>query len=174
MKTVRAIGAAVAVLLLAAPALQAQEPPKPGPEHEPLLKMVGEWDVTMKVEGMEIKGTVSCKMDLGGLWLVSKLESSFGGMKMTGMGLDSYDPVKKKYVGIWVDSMSTSPLVMEGTYDKATKTMTMEGTGPGHDGKPTKYKTVSTMLDNDTIHFKMYMGSDGKQEAFSIVYKRKK
>lgn len=174
MTSSRAIGAALAVVLLASPAVRAQEPPKPGPEHEVLKKMEGDWDITMKVEGMEIKGTVTTRMEHGGLWLTSKLESSFGGQKFTGQGLDGYDPIKKKYVGVWVDNMSASPLVLEGTYDKATKTMTMEGTGPGHDGKPIKYKTVSTMPDDNTINFKMYMGGEEKQEAFSIVYKRKK
>ena len=47
------------------------------------------------------------------------------------------------------------------------------GDGPGMDGKPTKYKSVSHMPDDDTIHFSMYMG-DGKDPAFTIVYKRKK
>ena len=31
--------------------------------------------------------------------------------------------------------------------------MTMNGTGPGMDGKPTKYKSVSVMPDDDTINF---------------------
>ena len=44
-------------------------------------------------------------------------------------------------------------MVMEGTYDKEKKTMTMAGEGPGMDGKPTKYKSVSEMPDDDTINF---------------------
>ena len=41
------------------------------------------------------------------------------------------------------------------------------------DGKPTKYKSVSVMPDDDTINFSMYIG-DGTEPAFTIVYKRKK
>ena len=159
--------------VLSAPATRAQEGPKPGPEHELLKKHEGTWDLTMKFEGGESKGTSTNKMELGGLWLVSNVESEFGGQKFTGKGLDTYDPVRKKYVAIFVDSMSTSPLVMEGTYDAAKKSMTMEGTGPGMDGKPTKYKTVSEMPDNDTIMFSMYMGNMDKP-GFTILYKRKK
>ena len=51
--------------------------------------------------------------------------------------------------------------------------MTMAGTGPGMDGKPTKYKSVSTMPDDDTIQFSMYM-ADGAEPSFTITYKRKK
>ena len=53
----------------------AQEAPKPGPEHEVLKKMVGDWTLTMKFGGMESKGTVTYKMDLGGLWLSSAMEA---------------------------------------------------------------------------------------------------
>lgn len=172
MTTARWFGAVAVAAVLAAPA-PAQEAPKPGPEHEVLKKMEGNWDLTMKFGGMESKGTVTYKMDLGGLWLVSSLESDLFGQKFSGRGLDSYDPAKKKYVGIWVDSMSTSPMVMEGTYDKEKKALTLAGEGPGMDGKPTKYKSVSVMPDDDTINFTMYVG-DGADPAFTIVYKRKK
>jgi hypothetical protein len=94
-------------------------------------------------------------------------------MKFSGRGLDTYDPAKKKFVAVWVDSMSTSPMVMEGTYDKEKKTLTLSGEGPGMDGKPTKYKSVSVMPDDDTINFSMYV-ADGPQPAFTITYKRKK
>jgi hypothetical protein len=173
MKRVCQFGAAVVALVVAIPAVRAQEGPKPGPEHEILKKHEGVWDLTMKFEGGESKGTSTNKMDLGGLWLSSSVESELLGQKFSGRGLDTYDPVKKKYVGIWVDSMSTSPMLMEGTYDAAKKTVTMEGSGPGMDGKPTKYRSVSEMPDNDTIKFTMYMG-DSKEPGFTILYKRKK
>lgn len=173
MKVASLFGA-VALTLFVAPAVQAQEGPKPGPEHEFLKKMVGDWTLTMKFGGMESKGTVNYKMTLGGLWLEGNLESELFGAKFTGKSLDTYDAGKKKYVGIWVDSMTTAgPMVMEGDYDKAKKTLTMSGTGPGEDGKPSKYKSVSEYVDADTVNFTMYMG-DGKDPAFTIVYKRKK
>jgi hypothetical protein len=173
MKPLRWLCAAALAAVVAAPAARAQEPAKPGPEHEVLKKLEGTWDTTMKMMGMESKGTVTYKMELGGLWLTSNFESDFGGQKFSGKGLDTYDAAKKKYIGIWADSWSTSPMVMEGTYDKEKKTLTMSGEGPGMDGKPTKYKSVSVMPDDDTINFSMYVG-DGKDPAFTITYKRKK
>jgi hypothetical protein len=73
-----------------------------------LKKMEGTWEATMNVMGMDAKGTMVYKMELGGLWLTSNFEGEFGGMKFTGKGIDGYDPMKKKYVGTWVDSMSTA------------------------------------------------------------------
>ena len=173
MKTVRWFCVAALVAAIASPAARAQEGPKPGPEHEYLKKHVGTWDTTMKFAGMESRGVATYKMDLGGLWLVSALESEFAGQKFSGRGMDSYDAAKKKYVGVWVDSMGTSPLLMEGTFDKEKKALTMVGESAGPDGKPMKFKAVSQWKDDDTVHFAMYM-ADATDPAFTIVYKRRK
>lgn len=168
----RMIAAITVAVVLSVPGM-AQEPPKPGPEHKVLKKMEGSWDTTMKFGGMESKGSMTYKMELGGLWLIGSLESDLGGQKFSGKGLDTYDPAKKKYIGYWFDSMSATPLAMEGTYDKETKTMTMVGEGPGPEGKTAKWKSVSTMPDDDTINQSMYVG-DGKEPMFTVTYKRKK
>ena len=167
----RIMAAIVAVVLVGSTV--AQEAPKPGPEHEMLKQKEGTWVTTMKVAGMESKGTVTYKMELGGLWLAGTMESELFGQKFTGKSMDGYDTGKKKYVGLWVDSMSTAPVTMEGTYDAAKKTLTLAGEGPGMDGKPTKYKSVSELPDADTIIMSMYMG-DEKDPGFSVTYKRKK
>ena len=172
MKTVRTLFAASLAAAVTVLGASAQPPtPKPGPEHDQLKKLEGTWDATMKAPGMESKGTMTYKMDLGGLWLVSSFEGEFAGMKFSGKGLDTYDAAKKKYVGVWADSMSTTPMLMEGDYDKSKKALTMIGDGP--DGKPTKWKSVTEMPDNDNMTFHMYMG-DGKEPMFTIVYKRRK
>jgi hypothetical protein len=168
----RMIAAITMGVVLSVP-IAAQEPPKPGPEHKVLKKLEGLWDTTLKAGGMESKGTMTYKMELGGLWLVGSLETDLGGQKFSGKGLDTYDPAKKKYIGYWFDSMSATPLALEGTYDKAKKTMTMVGQGPGPDGKPMRWKSVSTMPDDDTINMRMYVG-DTKEPMFAVTYKRKK
>jgi len=124
----------------------------------------------------ESKARVTYKMDVGGLWLVSDFQGEFGGQKFQGKGLDSYDAAKKKYVGVWVDSMSTYPMVSEGEYDKDGKVLKMTGEGPGPDGKLAKYKTTTEHKDKDTMIFTMYsVGADGKdQPMMSITYKRSK
>ena len=162
----------ILVAILAVPAYT-QDTPKPGPEHEMLKKKVGTWDTSMKFGDMESKGTVTFKMELGGMWLVGALESELFGQKFSGKSLDSYDSAKNKYVGIWVDSMSTAPVTMEGTYDKAKKELTMTGTGPGMDRKTTTYRSVTKMPDSDTATMTMYIG-DTKEPTFAVTYTRKK
>ncbi|MBA4190247.1 MAG: hypothetical protein C0467_19855 [Planctomycetaceae bacterium] len=173
MKSLSRFCAAALTVVVLAQAAPAQEGPKAGPEHDILKKMEGNWDLVMKFGGNESKGTVTYKMELGGLWLVGSLESELFGSKFTGKSLDTYDAAKKKYIGVWADSMGTQPMMLEGTFDKATKALTMSGDGPGMDGKPTKYKSVTTITDDNTINFSMYIG-DVKEPSFTIVYKRKK
>jgi Protein of unknown function (DUF1579) len=158
--------------LVASPAVRAQEP-KATAELAVLKKLVGAWDATMDMGGMKSKGTMTYKMEVGGTWLVGDFEGDFGGVKFNGKGLDSYDANKKKYVSVWVDSMSTAPMTMEGAYDAAKKTMTMSGEGMGQDGKPTKMKSVTEFKDDDTVTMNMYSG-DAKDAMFVITYKRKK
>src|SRR5262245_27209122 len=166
----RTMALVVAALLVGSVAAQqAPEYPKPGPEHKTLAKMEGTWDTVMKAEGKEHKGTAVFKAELGGLWLASTMESDLGGKeKSYGRGMDTYDAKKKKYVSYWFDSMSTTPMLMEGTYDEKTKQTTMTGDGPGMDGKPAKWRSVSENKDDDTHFFAMYVG-DAKEPMFTIT-----
>ena len=163
-------------LLVAAAQLSAQAPEvKPGPEHALFNKWEGTWDATIKSKEGESKGTGTWKVGLNGLWLLEHFKADFGGMTFEGHGATSYDPAKKKYVNVWIDSMSTSPMVSEGTYDKAKKTMTMVGTMPLPDGKTTRVTMTTVTKDADTKTFAMAgAGPDGKQiEMVYITYKRR-
>ncbi len=151
----------------------AQEPPKPGKEHDTLKKLEGTWDTTMSMGGKDEKGTTVYKMDLNGFWLSSTMECKIEGFAFTGKGLDGYCPIKKKYVSIWTDSMGPSPVLMDGTYDADKKTLTMTGEGPSMEGKMTKYKSVTEHTDADAMKMSMWIG-DGKEPMFTVSYKRKK
>lgn len=153
-----------------------QEFPKPGPEHEELRKMEGTWDAVMDMNGQKSKAKAVYKSICGGMWLESDFEGDLFGTKFTGHGLDGYDLNKKKYVSIWVDSMSSAPLRMEGDYDEAKKTLVMTGESVSPDGQPQNFKNVTEMKDDDHFTFKMYMVQPGGEEqlAFSIEYTRKK
>lgn len=161
--------------VLAAGSTLAQEMPKPGPEHEMLKKLVGEWDVTMKMHGQESKGSSTFKMELNGFYLSQHFQCDFGGMKFEGKGTSSYCPVRKKYVGVWTDNMSPSLSIMYG-HMVDEKTMIEEGEMPDMTGKMRKMRAKSVWKDADTQNFTMHqLNDDGKEEQmFEIIYKRKK
>ncbi len=155
----------------------AQAPAKPGPQHELLKQIEGTWDAMIKAaDGSEMKGSMTAKMECGGLWLLSEFKADFGGQDFHGRGTDGYDADKKKFVSIWVDSMSTAPMIFEGDYDEAAKTFTMTGQGKGMDGKPAKFKSVSKLTDKDHHTFKMFIvGPDDKESLMEThEYSRKK
>ncbi len=166
----------LATPVLAAFSLLAQFPPTPGPEHEHLKRLEGEWIARFQDGGGDSPGTMTVKLECGGLWAVSDFRAEFGGQKFQGRGFDGYDPVKKKYVSVWVDSMSTAPLFLEGTMDAATKTLTLTGEGRGPDGAPLKFRSETRFPDNDHMHFTMsVLGEDGKATPMlTIAYTRKK
>ncbi len=177
MRSLCLVVASLAMLASASSAFaQAPAPAKPGPEHELLKSMVGTWEATVKFAGQESKGTMVYKMGLGDLWLLSNFEGEFGGQKFEGRGMDTYDANKKKYVSVWADSMTASPMVIEGTYNAAEKKLTLEGMAPSPDGKSNKTTMVNEYKDQDNISSTMSgPGPDGKDAVMmTIVYKRKK
>ncbi|MBM3879552.1 MAG: DUF1579 domain-containing protein [Verrucomicrobia bacterium] len=163
-------------LFLAALGAAAQGVPTPTPQHALLKRQAGEWTTTIKSPEGESNGTLSSKLECGGLWLSSDFRGEFAGQKFQGRGLDGYDPAKQKYVSVWVDSMSTQLMLFEGTYDDAKKTLSMKGDGPGPDGTPAKYRNETRFVDDDHLTFTMYLvGADGAEtKMMTIEYVRKK
>jgi hypothetical protein len=154
----------------------AQAPPKPGPEHDKLKEMVGTWEASVKSPAGDSKGTMTYKMELGGLWLVEDFQGDFGGMAFQGRGMTSYDSAKKKYVTVWVDSFTTDVSVLEGTFDKDGKVQTMKGDMAGPDGQKMKVTMITERKDKDNVVTTMLgAGPDGKEmEMMKMTYTRKK
>ncbi len=174
MRRILATTLALGVLALAAQ-LTAQEGVKPGPEHAMLKAWEGAWDTTIKAGGGEpTKGTATCKVGLNGLWLFETFKGEIAGMPYEGRGATSYDPAKKKFVGVWMDSMSASVMLSEGTYDKQTKTTTMVGDMPMPDGKTIKATMTTVAKDADTKVFTLKGSADGKEfEMIQVTYRRR-
>jgi hypothetical protein len=180
MKPVRMLSAALALLVLSATGAPAQESPKPGPEHEVLKQLVGTWDAQVKclVPGQaaqESKGEYTARLDVGGLFLVTEFKGQLAGGAFQGRGLTGYDPFKKKYRGVWVDSMSPGIFTSEGAFDKSGKIFTETMERPDPQGKPMKMRLTTELKDKDHMTFKMYArGEDGKENMMmEIAYTRK-
>jgi uncharacterized protein DUF1579 len=164
----------------------AESPPQPlapsaGPEHALLKRDVGVWDARVEMweapggEPTVSKGVETNRLLPGGLWLISDFKGEMAGQPFEGHGIRGYDPEKKKYVGTWVDSMTTRLSVDESTYDAATKTMTGTFETPGPDGKLMKLKAISVWKDDNTRTFSMSVPTqDGKEFlTFRITYSRR-
>jgi hypothetical protein len=170
MTCLRVVCALLALAYLALLPVAAQD--KAGPEQAYLQHFVGEWEATASFGGGTSKGVEKNRLE-GGLWLISDFTGEFGGQKFTGHGVQGYDKNKKKFVGIWVDSMEPSIMHYEGTLDSSGKVLTTIGEGT-MEGQPTKMKMVTEITDKDTHVFKMFMDVNAKEPQMTITYKRKK
>ncbi len=151
------------------------EMPKPGAEHANLKKAEGNWDAVVEGEGMEpSKGSSQMKMVLGGFWLSDHFTCDFGGMKFEGHGITGYDPIKRKYVSTWIDNMTPSLMVTEGTFDEKTRTLNMTGDGYDHMGNKVKVRTATIHKDANTVVFEMYhKGAEAAEsKVMSVTYTR--
>ncbi len=168
-------------------ASNAQELPiqAPLPEHKILAEDQGTWDATIKTydKGPDAEPSVSRGSEVnevlpGGLWVLTKFEGDFGGMKFQGRGQFGYDPVKKKYVGTWLDSTSTILSLLEGDYDPKTKTMSYEGDGYDPVQKAKFHqKMVTAAKDDGTRVFTLSMKFDGQPaevKFMEILYTKRK
>jgi hypothetical protein len=154
--------------LLLAVAARGQEMVKPGPEHEKFKEQVGAWDAKFEMMGKEFKASATFSVGLGGLWQFQAFQGEFDGTKFDGKGATTYDAASKKYINVWLDSMSTTPMIAEGNYDKQGR-LVMKGK---HHGK--EVTMISEMKDKNTMTFTMNgPGPDGKEgEYFKITYTR--
>lgn len=152
--------------------------PGPTPEHAKLKPHVGKWTFEFTdSENQVTKGTSETVEACGGLWFVTTMDTNMAGMPFQGKGLDGYDPEKKKYISVWVDSFTAAPMIFEGEYDKAGKVLTMvcEGKDPTT-GSPATWRSTSEFLSKDEYRFVMFVKpKDGKElTMMTATYKRSK
>ena len=181
MKRFTALSLAFALVSLVGIADAQHEFPKPGPEHEKLKIMSGSWESTIKMvdpesgKTHESTGSMEGKVELDGFFLISKFKGSIGPLPYQGRSITGYDPHKKKYVGVWVDSMGPGVYQTVGEWDKAGKVYEEKMEGPGPDGKPMHFRSVTTVEDKDHLTFVLYMTMEEDKEVqmMEIMHTRK-
>lgn len=156
--------------------------PKPGPEQEILKMDEGTWDAVVEFTmapgqpPQTSKGVEVNTMGCGGMCLISDFKGEAMGASFQGHGVMAWDSTKKKYTGMWVDSMSTGPAVAEATYDAAGKKWTGMMEGPDMTGNVMKTRNSVEWKDANTrVMTAWATGPDGKEmQVLKITYTRKK
>ncbi|NOY29882.1 MAG: DUF1579 domain-containing protein [Planctomycetes bacterium] len=157
---------------------------QPTAEHQALATEVGVWDAETKfwmapdTPPMASKATETNTI-LGGMWLISEFKGDMGGMPFLGRGQFGYDPVAKKYIGTWIDSMSPYLSIMEGSMDESNKKLTMLSKGrDARTGEESLTKMVTTYIDEDHKTFEMFSLVEGEEDQWwkvmEIDYTRQK
>lgn len=153
----------------------------PGEPHKLFAGLAGSWTTTTK-EWMEpgkppteSTGTAEMKMLLDGRFLYQEYNSQMMGQPFSGVGIDAYDNMTKKYVTAWMDTMGTGIFMMEGTASADGKTITLKGSHPEPGGGKMTHRAIWKIADNNTQTFDMYGAHHGGKETkmLEITYTRK-
>jgi hypothetical protein len=151
-------------------------PPGPGAEHKKLEAWVGTWDAEVEMMGQVSRGVETCRLDLGGFWLVTDFNGSAMGAPYLGHGLTGVDPAKGKTVVVWADSMGSPLTVAEGAFDASGKRFVAQASGVDMTGQPARFEHVTTFEGRDKRTFEILQLAEGgqKQLAMRIRYTRRK
>ena len=155
----------------------------PGPQHEMLKKMAGEWNakVTAQMDPSQpaqIENSASTlTMLMDGRYCQEVASGQMMGQPFSGMGITGYDNVLGKYVSTWIDNMGTGIMTSTGTADASGKVITWIGTmSDPMTGKVSKSRMVTTIVDDDHHTFEMYgtpPGAKKEMKTMTIEYSRK-
>jgi hypothetical protein len=154
----------------------------PGPAHEALEPLVGEWNAEVKM-WMEptapptiSKGTAKSTWALKGRFVQQEFNGEFIGKPFHGISFTGYDNVRQKYRSVWIDDMSTTIVTSEGDADSNGKVLALGGdyacamTGEKH--KQTKQ--IYRILSRDKHVFEMHDPTRGdNSKVMEITYTRK-
>lgn len=142
----------------------------PGAPHKQLERMAGSWNTSFKVwmepdqPPSESKGTSECKMILGGRFLQQDFSGEMMGSPFYGMGVVGYDNHTQKYVSTWMDTMGTAIMYFEGTASADWNSIIQTASYDDPVQGPMKFRSVTTIIDDNTHTMEMYSTTQGNQE----------
>jgi len=153
----------------------------PGGHQDHLKKLVGQFTVVNTLwmapgaEPTVSNGKATNRMILDGRYLEGEYEGEMEGKPFSGRSLTGYDNMAKKYVNVWIDSMSTGVAVSEGKCDN-------DGTVFNYAyemdlGEMGKFATrqVITILNADSYKLEWFEDrGEGEMKTMEIVYTRRK
>lgn len=153
----------------------------PGEPHKLFATLVGSWTTTTKEwmepgkPPMESTGTAESKMMMEGRFLHQEFHGQMMGQPFTGMSIDAYDNIRKKYITVWVDTRGTGVFIMEGTGSVDGKTITLRGSHAEPGGGTMTHRAIWTIVDTDHQLVEMYRSHHGQKETkiMEITYTRK-
>lgn len=142
----------------------------PGEAHKLLASLAGTW-VTRTRSWMgpdqpptETTGTCEQKVILGGRFLQQEYTGDMMGEPFTGINIMGYDNHTKKYLSVWIDSMSTGMYYFEGTVSADGKTITQDSNYDDPVRGPMNWRSVTRLADDNTLLYEMYMTPKGGKE----------
>ncbi len=154
----------------------------PGPEHQQLMRLAGEYDTVTKFSmqpgtpPIVSKGTVKITSVIDGRFLLEESTGTQFGRPIHGLRLIGYNSDAKQYEASWVYSMSTAIMSLTGTSAGEGKQIDWKATYSGANGEPHTLYVVTRFVDADRFVMELIAktpeGTNGP--TMETTYTRKK
>jgi Protein of unknown function (DUF1579) len=153
----------------------------PGAMHKMMASWDGNWTASIKFwvkpelpPDSIVTNSVN-KMINNGLIQYSTHDGSWAGMPFNGVSQTGYDNHRGVFWSTWYDNFGSGLTYLEGTWDEATKTISMKGklTDPETKQQLDMRETLK-VIDEKTQLMEQYITHDGKEmKAMEITFRRK-
>lgn len=147
----------------------------PGPEHRLLEAISGMWNYSL-TSYMEVSkpsnssGTAKGEMMLGGRFARFESTGKVLGRDFSTFWLVGFDRRRDKYFIVECNDMGTHAERAEGTYDEASKTLTLNGKDD-EEGVP--FRFIFRLIDSDHMSFSFVIDMNGgTMKVIEIDYTR--
>jgi hypothetical protein len=142
---------------------------EPGPVHNRLNRLVGNWDVALQYtlgdKQHAGKATCEAKWILEGRFVQQDYQSRFQGKPFHVLQLLGYDNQRRKTIEIMMDNLGTGLMHNEGSISDDGKVISNLGEGLDPlTSKPYKLRTVTTIVDNDHFTLEWFRTNVGAKE----------
>ncbi len=147
----------------------------PGAPHKLLARLEGSWITKTRSwtepdkPPMESTGVCEQKLLFDGRYLQQEYSGDMAGQAFKGMNIMGYDNHTKKYLSVWLDSMSTGIYFFEGTAGRDGKTITQESRYDDPVKGPSIWRTVTRIKNDDTLEFEMYLKPKGGRKEEKMM-----
>ena len=153
----------------------------PGEPHKLFATLAGSWTTKTKSwmepgkPPTESTGSAEMKMLLDGRFLQQEFTGEMMGQPFSGVGVNAYDNLRKRYITAWIDTMGTGIFQMEGTASADGKTIALKGQHAELGGGHMTHRAVWKIVDSNNQTFDMYGTHQGGKEMkmMEIAYTRK-
>jgi Protein of unknown function (DUF1579) len=154
---------------------------KPGPEHQKLQPLVGDWSFTMKMwtdpsqSPAELKGTVERKWIMDGRFVQETVKGECNGKSFEGLGLIGYHSGEKKFSTVRACGLCGTISHGFSSFDSSgAKLVSATEECCPVSGQKIKGRDEVTIESNDRIVTNIFKTLDGKEvKVMEIVYTRK-
>lgn len=151
----------------------------PGAEHAALGRMVGEWDIEVRMymdpsgEPMVSRGTSKTEWIMDGRFVRETVTGDFMGDPFHGMGLTGYNNVTGDYESAWIDDHTTQLYRYRGWKDDEGRMVFVSESEDPVSGEMVKGRTVSEFLSDDEMVTRSYEDrGDGEVLTMELRYTR--